>query len=413
MRDFPETHGPAQGTLAGFPVSTYRWTIAAAMVAANWSMAVTSLSLGLLLPAITESLRLTDLQGGWLGSSPRFGSVLMALPAALFLSRLNPMRLSVVSLFLSALFTFLHGMAPSYLVLLVARVGFGLSFSVRVPARVLLVQRWFPLKEVPLLNGIIVGLTGVAEALVLTMTPVILVLTGSWRQTYYIYGLIAVATFLFWLLLARKRSTSEFQEQVRSDPGLPYKALFRYSHLWWVGLGTAGATFSWFTFATFWPTYMLEAQGFSLTRSGFLFSLISIAMIPSSMIIGFYASRIGKRRAILGSCGVLMAVSFVGMLGTTQMWALVLFALMGGVAWSFMPIAMSVPFEIHGIKPREMAVGSSIVMTLMMGGSILGPVVTGAISDATGSLYKALLVCSFMPLSLVLFSLPLRERARA
>ena len=163
----------------------------------------------------------------------------------------------------------------------------------RVPARALLVQQWFPLKEMPLVNGLVVGLTGIAEAFVLTMTPVILALTGSWRDTYFIYGVVTAGAFLVWVLFARERSTPEFQERIRSEPGLPYRALFRYKEIWMIGLASAGATFGWFAFATFWPTYMLETNDVSLTRSGFLFSLISIAMIPSSMAVGFMASRVG------------------------------------------------------------------------------------------------------------------------
>lgn len=410
MRDFGEMTPPTgQGTLAGSTISSYRWAIVGVMVAGNWSMTITSLALGLLLPSISVSLNLSDLQGGWLGSSLRLGNVVMALPAAMLLSQANPIRISTISMFLASAFTFLHGLAPSYLVLLIARIGFGLTFTMRVPARALLVQQWFPLKEVPLVNGLVVGLTGIAEAFALIMTPVILSLTGSWRDTYFIYGVVTAAAFLVWVLFARERSTPEFQERIRSEPGLPYRALFRYKEIWMIGLASAGATFGWFAFATFWPTYMLETNDVSLTRSGFLFSLISIAMIPSSMAVGFMASRVGRRREILAACGILMTAGFIGMIATTQMWALVIFAIMGGVAWSFTPLAISIPFEISGIKPREVAVGASVVTTLMMGGGVLGPVTTGAISDATGSLSTALLVCALTPLTLVLFSAFLRE----
>ena len=407
MRDLTET--TKQRTVAGSDISSYRWVMVGALVAGNWSMTVTSLSLGLLLPAITESLGLSDLQGGWLGSSVRLGNVLMALPAALLLSKLNPLRMSILSVFAAAVFTFLHGLAPSFLFLLVARLGFGLSFTLRVPARALLTQQWFPLREIPLINGIIIGLTGVAEAFALIATPLILTLTGSWRQTYHVYGFIALAVFFLWLFLGRERSTPEFQARIHSEPMLSYRTMFRYPQLWLIGLGGAGTTFGWWAFGTFWPTYMLEAHQFSLTRSGFLFSLISIAMIPSSMLIGFFVYKIGKRRLILASCGLLMAGAFLGMIWTTQLWALVIFGLMGGIAWGFAPIAISMPYEIPGIRPREVAIGASVITTMMLGGGILGPVTAGAVSDTTGSLYTGLLVCGFMPLTLVLVSAFLRE----
>ena len=403
--------GLSETTVAGTPVSSYRWTIVGLLTGNNFAMVVTGLSLGLLLPDITDSLGLTDLQGGWLSAAMRIGTIGMAFPAAIFLSKYSPLRLSILSAFLGGLFTLGHGVASSFAVLFLVRLGFGLSYAARVPARTLLMQQWFPLREIVVVNGIVIGLTGIAEAFALNVTPLLLDVTGSWRTTYYIFGAGSLAVFALWLVAGRERSTPEFQQRVLAEGKLPVGALFKYPVLWFVGLGSIGTGLGWWTFATFWPTYMLEEHSFSLARSGFVFSLMSIGMIPASVGAGFLAKRIQARYSLLAASGIIMTVSLVGLVLTTNIWLLVALALIGGGGFAFVPIAVTIPFEIPGIQPREVAVASTMIMTLMMVGGVIGPVIAGAISDATGSMYMALFVCALTPLTLVVFPAFARTRA--
>ena len=133
------------------------------MVLNVWAMTLPVLSFGLLLPEIREEFSLSLSQSGWLGSSVRVGNVLVALPAGFLLSRFRPLKVVVASLVAGTALTLLHGLATGFVFFLVARIAFGISFSVRQPARAMLVQQWFPLREVALVQGIIVGLVGIAE----------------------------------------------------------------------------------------------------------------------------------------------------------------------------------------------------------------------------------------------------------
>ena len=53
---------------------------------------------------------------------------------------------------------------------------------------------------------------------------------------------------------------------------------------------------------------------------------------------------------------------------------LLLLALFNGVSWGFWPILQTVPFQLPGIKPREVAVAPATMMMLMSAGTVLGPV---------------------------------------
>jgi len=400
-------------TFAGGPVIPYRWAMVALFVAGTWSFTLPSLSLGLLLPDITESLDLSKLQQGWLGSSLRMGNVLMALPAAVLLTQLNPVRVSMLAIGLGAALTFAHGLAPVFAVLFIARLGFGLAFSMNSPARAMLNQQWFPLREMTIVSGLTIGLGGVAEAVALALTPFILDATGSWRATYFSYGFVGIAVLGVWLLFARQRSTPESGARPRVSERASLGSVLRRRELWLIGLGAMGTGLGWWAFAVFWPKFMLEEHGISLKESGFLFSLISIGTVPSSLFFGFFAARMRRRRLLLVGSGLLLAGASFGMLATEQMGILVVMALLAGVAWGHLPIALTLPYELPGIQPREVPIALSMVTTLMMVGGIVGPIGAGAIYEGTGSLLTALAVGAAFPLTQSVACLFLPDRRLA
>ena len=156
----PRQGAPTERTIAGSTVSPYRWVVIGGFVFANLAMTMSSLSIGLLLPAITDSLDLSKLQGGWLGSALGIGYILITIPSAVFLARFSPVRLIAVSIALATLFTFLQGLATSFALLLLSRLAFGVGASLRAPARPMLAQQWHAAREIPIVNGVVVGLTG-------------------------------------------------------------------------------------------------------------------------------------------------------------------------------------------------------------------------------------------------------------
>lgn len=394
-------------TAGGGTLSSYRWIIIAGMVLTVWAMTLPVLSFGLLLPEIREEFSLSLSQSGWLGSSVRVGNLLVTLPAGLLLSRFRPLKVVIASLVAGTALTLLHGLATGFVFFLLARIAFGISFSVRQPSRAMLIQQWFPLREVPLAQGIVVGLVGVAEFAALYGTPLILEATGSWRAAYYIFTAFAAFTALYWIILGRERATPAAEAR---GPAPPPGGILRHPILWIAGVGGFCATFNWVALATFWPTFMLDDNGVALTTSGLLFGVGSLVTIPMAIGIGWLGPRIRARRALFAVSGLVMTLSCVGLIYTTDIWVLVLLMIGFGVSWGYIPLVTALPFEILRISQREIATASALLTLLFLAGSIAGPVVVGTVSDVTGSMRTALLVATLTPIGITVSSFFITRR---
>ena len=398
---------------SGVPLSGYRWVMAAGMVMSNWAMVIPALSFGILLPEIRQTFPMSDTQAGWLSSSVRIGNIVLILSSVFIFARLNPLRLFSATVLAGAVLTFVMASAVNFWIFAIARFAFGASASARTPARPLLTQQWFPLREIPKVQGLVFGLSGLAEFLALSMTPFLLSATGSWRAVLYIYGGVGSVIFIAWTLSARERITPDYIEKSKAPKNFSIGSVWRYRDLWYLGLGAFGVGFGWFVFSTFWPTYMHDTHGIPLKRTGAVIGTFSLAQVPAGLLMGLLAAKVRDRRPILVACGLGMAGALIGLTLVTQTWALVLLCLLGGSCWCFMPILLSIPYEIPGIDLSNVSAGIALVTTIHLAGGIVGPVAAGALSDGVDSLFAALIVSACMPVVLALACLPVRPYRRA
>ena len=411
-RHSAEIRGLAETTLSGAPISPYRWVIIGAVIINNSAFSLVALSFGLLLPAVRESLHLSETQAGWLGASLGIGFVTTTIPVSVLMGKAHPVRLFGISIVVGAAATAAQGAARSFWIFLLARLIFGLTSSMRGPARPMLTQQWHPRREISLASGMIVGLGGIAEAAALVLTPWILNATGSWRTTFYIFAAFSLGTVALWFAVARQHTTPGFATQVRTQTRPSIPSLFRYRQILVLGAGAMTMTFAFTVSRTFWPTYMLDAHSLSLTHSGWILGLASLILIPSSVVQGYLGSRYGMRRLPLALSGVAMAAGSVGMMLTGSLPLLVLCSSAQGLAWGFIAVAISYPYDLPGIGTLEVAVAVSAVVTIFMIGTIAGPVIAGAVADATGSLFIPLLASSIVPVGMCLAALRLHDAGR-
>ena len=391
------------------PPARFRFVVLAFLGLSNILNSLIMLSLGILLPNISEDLGLSSSQQGFLGSSMFIGTMIMSLPAGLWLSRPNASKVLLGSLAFGTAFVIMQAWAPNYTVLLLGRLAFGVAIVARQPARAVLTAQWFPKREIVLVNGIVNTTYGASAVMALLLTPYLQVwLDGSWRWTLMIYGMIFVVVTLVWAAIGKEGRTEDpipvvgLRGRGASGEGSSWTVL-KEKDVWLVGIGMAGMLVMEFSILTLWPTLMLKERGIEQTVSGGM--LLSAAIsegFGSVLLSAMLMRRIsrGMRRPIVAALALLLVGTAVGMNMSTSIPLLWLFTALHGVGFSFVSLIWTVPFEIPGVTHRQIAVASGFIEGVGRLGGVMGPAFVGIAWDATGDRVWPMVISSFFGLTM-------------
>ena len=390
-------------------IPNYRWVVLAVWNVTSITGFMIPATLGLLLPSISADLNLSPNQQGLLGSSAFWGNLVLGVPMSVWVSKYGVKTLTTVTLVLGTLFLFVQGWAPVFAVLLVGRLLFGISRLAAEPARAHVVQQWFTNREIVMANGYSNIVWGVIIGGGFFVTPFILKSLGNdWRMTFNVFGVLFASFTLLWMLLGRERVTAEYRRrEVPRESGTLMGAL-AYRDLWISGFGLMGMSISWSAFLSFFPTLMLESYNVSLQWSGGVLALATGVGGVSGLVLSYIVFVTGKRNSLLAVLGLLMTGSYAGMTLTGSLPLLLALALINGIAEGFYPVMATVPFQLPGIRPREVAVAITLALTMASTGLILGPLLAGFLQDSLGDLRLTLTILSFSSLSLTAAALLLR-----
>ena len=389
--------------------SGYRWVVVGLWSLSTLTGIMIITNIGILLPSISAEFKLGAGEQGLLSSSAFWGNLALGIPVSWWTARYGPKNLTTVVLVLGTLLVFVQGLAPVFASLLAARLVFGIVWISVEPARALLIQQWFRDREIVLVMGMSSVMYGVIVGGGLWATPFVLSGLGDdWRATYYVFGTLMVVLTLLWVALGREHITTEYSRRdAPYGPGLLLKVA-RFRDLWVGGAGFMGALVAQSAFLTFYPTLMLDTYDVPLRWSGGILAISTIVGGPCGLVMSYIVMKMGGRRMILQAMGALMAGTYVSLTLTDSAPLLIGLTVMNGVSWGFFPLLSAVPYQLPGIRPREVAVASAFIMTMTFVGDVVGPLAAGFLHELLGDLREALIIVSFGALSLVLTGIILR-----
>ena len=332
----------------------YRWVVILVWLLSGNIGSTMTFTIGILLPSISSDLNLSPTQQGLLGSASFWAGLTLGILASWWLSRFRPKALGIVALAMAGLFLLVQGWAVSFAMLLVGRLGLGLSPLVRDPARSLIINMWFRPREFLLITGLAHTLWGIFVGSGMLATPFILDLVdNNWRAVLFTFAATFGMLTLLWGILGRERVVSrDLTGPARKAPAVSMSVL-TYRDLWLTGAGVFGSIMSLSAFFTFLPTLMLDTYGISLKWSGLALGIGTIIGGIAGGIIGYVATAIGGRNRIMQALGILMAGTYVGLSQAESVPFLMLMAILNGAAWGCWPIVSAVPFHLPRVGPRE------------------------------------------------------------
>lgn len=363
------------------------------------------------LPAMQDSMKLTNVQTGALQSWNLVGYLSTVVFAGVLASRFGPRVVIAVSLLVTSAGMFITGLVPTYSGAQIGRFLAGVGGAGgNVPAMGL-VSAWFGIKRRGLAAGTAVAGSSLGLMVTGPLVPWLLEASGpesGWRLCWYVLGTMAFAVAVLCAFLLRNRpeemelkpignsnnSPSIGAGQTQSTAG--FAEVWRSKVLWHLALIYFAFGFSYIIYATFFVRYLVKEMNFGASRAGTVWFLIGVVSGVSGFFWGAISDRWG-RRAGLVSVFALQSCSFL-VLGvwhdTPAVWiSAALFAI---TAWSIPALMAALSGDVFGPKLAPSALG---LMTIVFGaGQALGPWLAGRVADATKSFAPAFVLAGAIAL---------------
>jgi D-galactonate transporter len=212
----------------------------------------------------------------------------MQMPAGWVVDRIGVRISLTLAVVWWSLFTMATGAARSVSHFIGARLMLGLGESATMPSFTKTAFNWFPRRERGLACGIFNSGSVAGNVLSLPLVAWLIAVSG-WRGAFVITGLIGLVWALAWWFIYRdperyravapREVDTLLAERVVPPPAahIPWSSLFKYRSIWGLMIGMFCLNFAIYFFLTWFPSYLLEARGFSLTRLG------TLGMVPGLM----------------------------------------------------------------------------------------------------------------------------------
>lgn len=365
-----------------------------------------------ILPAMQDSLRLTNAQTGALQSWNLIGYLSVVVFAGLLASRLGPRKVVCVSLLISGLGLVLTGLVPSYEGARMGRLLAGIGGAgANVPAMAL-VSAWFGVRRRGLAAGAAVAGSSVGLMVTGPLVPFLLGMGGpqeGWRICWYVLGGTAFVVAGLCAIFLRNRPEEMCLQPVGDGAGtlrvsqvraaasvVSWAMVWRSRLLWHLAAIYFAFGFSYIIYATFFIRYLVKEMNLSKSEAGSVWFWVGVVSGISGFVWGAVSDKWG-RRAGLVCVFALQGSSFlvIGMWRElTAVWmSAALFAL---TAWSIPALMAALSGDVFGTRLAPSALG---LMTIVFGaGQALGPWLAGRIADATQSFGPAFVLAGLMAL---------------
>ena len=249
-------------------------------------------------PHIMKDLSIGPAAMGLLLSGFFWTYAVMQLPFGWFVDRAGARIALPLAVGWWSVFTAATAAAGGFAAMFGCRLMLGVGEAGAYPSCAKLVSQWFARDERALATSIFDSGSRVGSAVSLPLVAAIMAAWG-WKASFVITGVLGLVWIVGWLVIYREPAARAALEQPRSAARaastIRWSTLFRYRTVWGMMLGFFCLNFVIYFFITWFPSYLVEARGFSLKSLGTLGTLPAIASIPGGWLGGWLSDALVRR----------------------------------------------------------------------------------------------------------------------
>ena len=376
------------------PLSSRRWLVLASSVVSFFAVGVTFFAVPPLVPELVRRYGLSNFHVGLLMGAIAVPAIVLSIPLGSAVDRWSARRTGLAGLLLMGVSGVLFATAPSYAVLLLARLLFGVGGLIVNLLLARLISTAFAGRELSLAMGIFNAVYPASMIAIFTFHPRIVAALG-WRGELLAFAALAFAAVPLHLA-AVPRAVQSAEPSPRPAPvrWRPSPALFSLALSWMFFFAAFASVF---TFAPQW------AGGGS--RGLLVVTAITWVSLVLNPVVGLAIDRTG-RPAVWSGAGQLLFAATLAAMAVGDVPPLAAMLLVGITA-------TTVPTAVYSLPSRLVPAGSvgfafGFITAFSNLGTVLGPAAAGALRDRFPGWTAVWLTLAAMALAGAAAMLPVR-----
>jgi MFS family permease len=311
-------------------------------------------SISPLAKTLKDQLSFSDSEIGWLQGIYSLINVFMVLIGGLIIDRIGTRKATFLFASLCLVGAGITAAYPSFWVMLVGRLVFGLGAESLIVAVTTACAKWFRGKELSFAFGINLLIARLGSFLALNSLTWAKPLYENWQWPMFLSiaaGVVCVAgAVIYWILESAAERKYELGEGETEK--IVLKDVFKFSKSYWLIVALCATFYSGvFPFQTFAIKLFVEARGTSPELAGFLSSLLTLFAMIFTPLFGLMVDRVGKRSLYM-FFGSLILIPVYLMVAYLNISLFVPMALMG-ISFSLIPAVMW-PSVAYIVEPKRL-----------------------------------------------------------
>ena len=283
-----------------------RWLIIWLCFLGNAISYIDRSNLSIAAPMIRGEMGIDPDTMGWVLSTFFWTYAVMQLPSGWIIDRIGVRVSLTFAVMWWSIFTAATGLARGVWQFVFVRLMLGIGESASLPSFTRTAFNWFPRSERGLACGIFNSGSTAGTALSLPLVTALIAVVG-WRGAFVVTGAIGIAWAISWWFIYRDPEQYRAIAPQQVDALLAERAappaarvkiswadLFRYRSIWGLMLGLFCLNFAIYFYITWFPSYLLQARGFSLQALGSIGALPAVMAVVGNWLGGYVSDRLLK-----------------------------------------------------------------------------------------------------------------------
>jgi MFS transporter, ACS family, glucarate transporter len=257
-------------------------------------------------PEMRKEFQFSQTEMGFVFSIFSLSYFLGQTPWGILADRFGSRRIVSFAIAGWSVFTMLTASAWNFVSLLAIRFTFGGLEAAFSPSVASAFSRWVPVNERATAFGAFLGGGRLGGAITLPIAGYLLLHFG-WRFPFLLFGAFGMVWAVLWFVWYRnspvehasvgdaERTLIAANTVAIVKGPVPWPELLASPRLWCLLFAAFGATFMWQFYITWFPTYLREQRGMSLTESGYYAGLPLLLGVGANWLGGVLTDWIGRR----------------------------------------------------------------------------------------------------------------------